>query len=210
MNKSGKKKIRDYIKLFWSLVFCWLYFPHLIFYLLSKKRKVINGDLEQINHQIKIGKKLPHWLALLYFLHNNSYYRSIFYHRIGPVLTLLIGWWRPSNDYFIIPPSTTIGNNFWFAHPYSTVLNAQSIGDNFHCINCITIGTKNGMVAKGGGRPIIGNNVSVGCNACIIGNIKIGDNVIIAAGSVVVKDVPDNCIVAGNPAKIIRKLDDGK
>ena len=40
----------------------------------------------------------------------------------------------------------------------------------------------------------------------IIGPVHIGDNVIIGAGSVVVKDVPSNCVVAGNPAKVIRTL----
>lgn len=40
----------------------------------------------------------------------------------------------------------------------------------------------------------------------IIGNVNIGDNVIVGAGSVVVKDVPSNCVVAGNPAKIIKYI----
>lgn len=48
------------------------------------------------------------------------------------------------------------------------------------------------------------DNVTVGANAVIIGNITIGNNVIVGAGSVVVKDVPDNAIVAGNPARIIK------
>lgn len=50
--------------------------------------------------------------------------------------------------------------------------------------------------------------MSLGANVNIIGDIKIGDNVIIGAGSVVVRDVPDNCVVAGNPAKIIKYLND--
>ena len=57
---------------------------------------------------------------------------------------------------------------------------------------------------KRGGRPIIGDNVSLGCNVTIIGNIKIGNNVTIGAGSVVVKDIPDNAVVVGNPSRIIR------
>lgn len=52
----------------------------------------------------------------------------------------------------------------------------------------------------------IGNNVSIGCNVCIIGSIRIGNNVKIGAGSVVIKDVPDNCVIAGNPAKVIKYL----
>ncbi len=49
----------------------------------------------------------------------------------------------------------------------------------------------------------IGNNVFIGCNVTIMPNVKIGNNIIIAAGSIVTKDVPDNSVVGGNPAKII-------
>lgn len=55
-------------------------------------------------------------------------------------------------------------------------------------------------------RPIIGNNVTLGASVTIIGEIHIGDNVIIGAGSVVVKDVPNNVVIAGNPAKIIHTI----
>ncbi len=50
----------------------------------------------------------------------------------------------------------------------------------------------------------IGDNCYIGTGATILGPIHIGNNVTIAAGAVVVKDVPDNCVVAGNPAKIIK------
>lgn len=73
-----------------------------------------------------------------------------------------------------------------FAHPYATIINAESIGDNFHFIHCTTIG------ATDKGRPTIGNNVSLGAGAIIIGDVTIGDNVTIGAGSVVVKDIPSN------------------
>ncbi len=48
--------------------------------------------------------------------------------------------------------------------------------------------------------------MNIGSNSCIIGHVTIGDNVIIGAGSIVVKDVPSNVVVAGNPAKIIRHI----
>ncbi len=57
------------------------------------------------------------------------------------------------------------------------------------------------------GRPTIGHNFSLGASVTIIGNIKIGNIVVVGAGSVVVKDVPDNCIVASNPVKIIRLIE---
>lgn len=53
------------------------------------------------------------------------------------------------------------------------------------------------------GCVTIGNNVFVGKKAIILPNVKIGDNVIIGAGSVVSKDIPSNSVVAGNPAKIV-------
>lgn len=50
----------------------------------------------------------------------------------------------------------------------------------------------------------IGNDVWIGHNATILGGVRIGHGCVIAAGAVVTKDVPDCCIVAGNPAKIIK------
>lgn len=57
-------------------------------------------------------------------------------------------------------------------------------------------------------KPIrIGNDVWIGGNCTILPGVNIGNNVVVAAGAVVTKDVPDNCIVAGVPAKIIRNLE---
>ena len=85
-------------------------------------------------------------------------------------------------------------------HPYATVLNAESIGKGFSCALCTTLGFGKG------GKPVIGDNVVFGASVTIIDNIDIGNNVT-GAGSVVVKDVPDNCVVAGNPARIIRRIE---
>ncbi len=53
--------------------------------------------------------------------------------------------------------------------------------------------------------PVIGNDVYIATGAKILGDIKVGNNVIIGANAVVIKDVPDNCVVAGVPAKIIKQ-----
>lgn len=57
---------------------------------------------------------------------------------------------------------------------------------------------------KKAGVPTIGDNVTIYAGAKVIGNIKIGNNVTIGANSVVTNNVPDNAIVAGAPAKILR------
>ena len=58
-----------------------------------------------------------------------------------------------------------------------------------------------------GVRPIeIGENVFIGCNCLILKGSKIGDNTTIGAGSVVTGNIPQNCVAAGNPAKVIKKL----
>jgi maltose O-acetyltransferase len=57
------------------------------------------------------------------------------------------------------------------------------------------------------GKPVtIGDNVWIGGSAVINPGVTIGDNVVVASGAVVIKDVPDNVVVGGNPAKIIKEL----
>lgn len=57
------------------------------------------------------------------------------------------------------------------------------------------------------GNCNIGDYTNIGTNATILPKIKIGKNVIVGAGSVVTKDAPDNCVVVGTPAKIIKELE---
>ncbi len=58
------------------------------------------------------------------------------------------------------------------------------------------------------GKPVtIGKNVWIGGNCVVLPGVTIGDNVVVAAGSVVTKNVPDNVMVAGNPVKIIKKIE---
>lgn len=101
---------------------------------------------------------------------------------------------------FEIYYSARIGRGLKINHGLGTVVGARTIiGDNALLHQCITIGDKNG------GRPMLGNSVSVYAGAQIIGPIKVGNNVVIGANTVCFIDVPDNLKIAGVPARILSK-----
>lgn len=77
------------------------------------------------------------------------------------------------------------------------------IGANCTCLPNVLLGKKTPDVNEEGFW--IGDNCYIGTGVTILGPIHIGNNVTIAAGAVVLKDVPDNCTVAGVPAKIIKQ-----
>ena len=137
-------------------------------------------------------------LALLLLLTFDKTFRRLFYYRIGP-LSYLISFLAPPCETFIIGSHTQIGEGFRPAHCYSTVVNAEKIGKDFMVYQCVTIGM------NGGKCPSFGNDVVVFSNSVIIGDIFLGDHVRVGAGSVVSKSVPANCVVVGNPARIIKR-----
>lgn len=100
-----------------------------------------------------------------------------------------------------IPYDTKIGEGLSIHHYSCIVIHGNSvIGKNLNIRQGVTIGDVNSKV------PIIGDNVYIGAGAKIIGDVKVGSNVIIGANAVVTRDIPDNTIVGGIPAKIIRKI----
>lgn len=102
------------------------------------------------------------------------------------------------NCYITLKGDTPLGDGFVFVHGFSTIIICEAMGSNCKIYQQVTIGFNNGY-------PSIGDNVTVYPGAKIIGKIKIGDDVIIGCNAVVTKDVPSHSIVAGVPAKIIKR-----
>jgi len=105
---------------------------------------------------------------------------------------------------FQIPVETQIGEGFYIGHFGPIVINAETkIGKNCNITHGVTIGKT--FRGKLKGTPILGDNIWIGTGSVIVGNIKIGSNVMIAPNSFVNIDIPSNSLVLGNPAKIIIK-----
>lgn len=104
-----------------------------------------------------------------------------------------------------IPWKTKIGPGLSLYHGVALVINdSAQIGQNCVLRHSTTIGVKRTSVEHLGEAPRIGNNVDIGVHVVILGAVYVGDNAVIGAGSVVVKDVPAHAFVAGNPAQVIR------
>lgn len=175
-----------------------IFFPVTLSYLFSTNKKIIREDVKVTNEHWRVPWRGV--LGLMYQMIKNRYFRNIFYMRVGRSL-YLTQLFFPKDKYFII--SKNIGPGFYPAHPFATIINAQSVGKCFSCRQNTTVGNK-----RDGERvfPRIGDNVTLGANVVVIGDITIGNNVIVGAGSIVVRDIPDNSIAVGNPAKIIKKI----
>lgn len=124
----------------------------------------------------------------------------------------------------ILPPfyadygkNITIGKNVWIQQGCTFFdRGGITIGDNVYIAPKVNLITLNHLVnpyerSTTVAKPIkIGNRVWIGIAATVLSGVTIGENSIIGAGAVVTKDVPPNVFVAGNPARVISKLDEKK
>jgi serine O-acetyltransferase len=101
-----------------------------------------------------------------------------------------------------IPRTTQIGSGLYIGHVGNIVVNAGSvIGKNCNLFHGVSL--LEGGFGENLGSPTIGDNTFIGPGAKVIGRVGIGNNVLISANSVAVRDVPDNAVVMGSPARVI-------
>lgn len=106
-----------------------------------------------------------------------------------------------------IHPAAQIGKGLFIDHGHGVVIGETSIiGDNVTLYQGVTLG---GTGKEQGKRhPTIGNNVMIGAGAKVLGSFTIGDNSKVAAGSVVLEEVPPNCTVVGVPGIVVKQDDE--
>lgn len=101
-----------------------------------------------------------------------------------------------------LPYTVKVGRRVRIWHHGGMILHAWSIGDDCHIRQNTTFG-----VARSNHNfelPRIGNRVDIGCGACLLGAITIGDDAVIGANAVVLRDVPPGGVAVGIPAKVIK------
>jgi serine O-acetyltransferase len=100
-----------------------------------------------------------------------------------------------------------IGGGLFLPHTVGTVIGARSIGTNAVIFQGVTLGAKSIDIGYSEeNRPLLGNNVTIGAGAKVLGGVLIGDNVTVGANAVVTKSLESNVVVVGIPAEIIRRL----
>ena len=130
--------------------------------------------------------------------------RNVLLNRLhrNPVLYALFRiLFKPLDTLYINMPPENIGGGLSFQHGFATIVAAESIGGNCRIYQQVTIGF-NGTRA-----PVIEDDCRICCGAKVIGGVALHSGCVVGAGSVVVKDVPSNTVVAGVPAKEIHKGD---
>lgn len=175
---------------------------HKLAFLLSGEKKTILEDIGAWNFNYLREDKL----SLTKLLIRYPSFRSLFSYRIrrekGLPLRILITladfFLKPQTNLYIVTKS--IKGGLFLHHAFSTIVSAKSIGRNCWINQQVTIG-----YTSPDGAPVIKDNVRIYAGAKVLGDITVGNNVIIGANAVVVKDVPDNCTVVGVPAYIIKR-----
>jgi len=175
-----------------------IYYPAWFVY--KRQGKVFRDELLQWIKVLRINHK-SEFFSFQWLFKNKPEYRSLLYFRMGGVKRLLKLMYREQNNLHFEVKSDIIGNGLVFQHGYSTIINVEKMGINCQIWQNVTIGKER----PGGKKPIIGNNVRIFTGAVVVGDITIGDNVTIGANAVVNKSVPENCVVVGIPARIVRK-----
>ena len=173
--------------------------PHLALWMLGRNREIFQEDLvrwAKLQEKSAIGSRGKAIRFFLRMMPGTEELRSLFYYRF-PAARFLNPLAPRSPTLYLV--TRDIGPGLFLQHGFATIVDAKSIGRDCWINQQVTVGY------SGPGNPVIGDNVTIRAGAKVLGGITIGDNVVIGANAFVAKDVPANCVVAGVPARIIRR-----
>ena len=182
-------------------------FPVYLCVMFSKQKHLIKEDIARWNEidQVNLG----FFESLNWYLTYKKEFRNLIQHRFKNPSRSFSSFvhfaiarilWKPLETLYIY--TKEIGGGLYIQHGFATIITAEKIGKNCRIYQQVTIGYKKDCC------PILEDNVSVTCGAKVLGGITMHSNSLAAAGAVVVKDVPENAIVGGIPAKVIGYKDE--
>lgn len=167
-----------------------------IFVFISDKelKRLFLEDLERLTLASNFVK--ANLTGFIYSLLRFNAFRAVFYyrsekHRIVSLLARLF-----LHNKLQMEISGTIEGGFVLYHGQSAIIHCTRAGKNFSVYQNVTVGRNKDHISEGVDKPIIGDNVSIYPGAVVVGGIRIGNNCEIAANSVVLKSVPNNCTIA--------------
>lgn len=179
-------------------------FPVYLCVLFSTQKQLVIEDVDRWSAQL--NKDFSNlFLALNYYLTHMKEFRNLLLHRLwNPTRTfrdkihvfIARRLWKPLDSLYL--NTRYIGGGLFIQHGFATIVSAKSLGKNCWINQQVTIGY------RGEYAPVLKDNVSVFCGAKVLGNVVMNDNSVAGANAVVIKDVPENAIVAGVPAQIIK------
>ena len=186
MNKSGSFIIKGIKCIFISILFLFV-------------NDKIRDDIEAWRRNLSVRKFQSDFKQFIYLFLFLKEFRSLFYYRKSWQNNIITIFFKGQTNLYL---KQGIGKGLILQHAYSTTIRCEKMGYDCQIWQNVTIGRSRSMINQS--CPTLGNNVKIGCNSVVLGNITIGNNVFIGAGCVVVKNIPDNAVVVGNPAKIVK------
>lgn len=170
----------------------------------SAHRQLLEEDIQVWQNQTRKHFKSK-FVALNFFLTYYKEFRNIVLHRLyNPSRTIKCKvhaviarrLWKPLDSLYL--NTREIGGGLFIQHGFATIVAAKKVGKYCHINQQVTIGYKEEHT------PVIKDHVKILCGAKVLGNVTMDNNSIAGANAVVVKDVPENAVVGGVPAKIIK------
>lgn len=165
---------------------------------LNFKDEKLKKDVDRWKHIYKI--KQSDYFAIANLLWQYPEFRNllIYRNRYRRMFRYWIAlWYKPVDTLYL--QAKEIGGGLFIQHGFATMVSAESVGENCWINQQVTIGF------NGTGRaPIVGDNVMITCGAKVLGSITIGNNAVIGANAVVVRDVEAGSVMGGVPARKIR------